>query len=190
MNQSFLGGLVAVLLLGAAYQFGRYQQVAPQDQVSAGDGLLAQGRGPGVPPKPRSNNPTKAREPLVYGGDGGSTAATNNGFMAVTGSYGVGTSVLYLIDTNNQQLLVYEARGGSQSMRRLVLVGARRIDLDLQLIDYNDESEYKRADLQRLFQGGARKPKAAGVTVPGDLPTRLGTGEYETSKTGGKTIKK
>ena len=47
----------------------------------------------------------------------------------MTGSYGVGTSVLYLIDTEKKQLLVYEARGGSQSMRRIVLVGARRIDL-------------------------------------------------------------
>lgn len=185
MNQSFLGGLVAVLLLGAAFHLGRHVPIHEHDTLQA-----QSGRGPGVPPKPRTNEPTRSRDPLVYGGDGGATAATSNGYMAVTGSYGVGTSVLYLIDTNNQQLLVYEARGGSQSMRRLVLVGARRIDLDLQLIDYNDESEYKRSDLQRLFRGGAKKPKGPGVTVPGDLPTRLGTGEYETTQKGGKSVKK
>ena len=39
-------------------------------------------------------------------------------FLAVTGSYGLGTSVLYLIDAKNRQLAVYEARGGSPDMRR------------------------------------------------------------------------
>ena len=186
MKNSILGAVIAVLLLGGAYRLGQSQALA-HDAAGA---LLAQGRGPGVPPKPRSNNPTKAPQPLVFGGDSGGVAATNNGFMAVTGSYGVGTSVLYLIDTNNQQLLVYEARGGSQSMRRLVLVGARRIDLDLQLIDYNDESEYKRADLERLFRGGAKTPKPSGVTVPGEYGKPLGTGQFETRTKNGKTGKK
>ncbi len=178
MKNTILGALVAVLLVSIAFYAG--QAYSPSDWS---EGLMAQGgRGPGVPPKPRSKNPTKAPDPLVFGGDSGGVAVSNNGFMAVTGSYGVGTSVLYLIDTNTQQLLVYEARGGSQSMRRLVLVGARRIDFDLQLIDYNDESEYKRSDLERLFRGGAKRPKASGVTVPGDYGTRLGTGNYETTK--------
>ena len=138
-----------------------------------------------MPPKPRSNQPAKAPEPLVFGGDGGGSAVSNNGFMAVTGSYGIGTSVLYLFDTNNKQLLVYEARGGTQSMRRLILVGARRIDLDLQLIDYNDESEYTRSDLARMFSSGkAKKPKPAAVTAPGGLKRALGTGKYKTTKKG------
>ncbi len=176
MKNAILGALVATLLLGA-YHFGTLHPVEP-------DRLEAQGRGPVIPPKPRAEPPTKAAGPLVYGGDSG-VAAANNGFMAVTGSYGVGTSVLYLMDTNNKQLLVYEARGGSASMRRLVLVGARRIDLDLQLIDYNDESEYKRSDLDRLFRGGKKVKKSGGVTVPGDLKQSLGTGEYKTFKKSG-----
>lgn len=173
MKNAILGALVAVLLLGA-YHFGTLNP--------AGTGRLeAQGRGPVIPPKPRAKPPTKAAGPLMYGSDSG-VAAANNGFMAVTGSYGVGTSVLYIFDTINKQLLVYEARGGSPSMRRLVLVGARRIDLDLQLIDYNDESEYKRSDLDRLFRGGKRARPSSGVTVPGDLKSPLGTGKYRTIK--------
>lgn len=82
--------------------------------------------------------------------EGGNSAATSD-FLAVTGSYGVGTSVLYLIDTKARQLAVYEARGGSTEGRRVVLVGARRIDLDLQLLKYNDRSEYDYHDLRKLF---------------------------------------
>jgi hypothetical protein len=183
MKNSILGALVVVLLVSVAFRLG-------QNQPMPTDGNLhAQGRGPVIPPKPRTK-PNTAPEPLVYGGEDGGAAVSNNGFMAVTGSYGVGTSVLYLMDTNNKQLLVYEARGGSQSMRRLVLVGARRIDLDLQLIDYNDESEYKRSDLARMFGGGAKRRRSTGVTVPGEIDKPLGTGEYRSTRRNAKSGKK
>src|SRR5688500_18889930 len=119
--------------------------------------LAAQGRGP-VNPPPSPSEPTPppndVAPPIVYSeesGQGSSTGA-NGGFVAVTGSYGVGTSVLYLIDTVNRQLAVYEARGGSAEQRRIVLVGARRIDLDLQLPSYNDRSEYEYDQLKDLFR--------------------------------------
>ncbi len=139
------------------------------------------------PPPPGSRRPTPptveaktAPAPLVYGGDSGS-AASANGILAVTGSYGVGTSVLYLIDTNTKQLAVYEARGGSPNSRRLFLVGARRIDLDLQLEGYNDESEFSYQALKREFETqqrtlgtGARPTIAPRVTDDGDAgdPTK------------------
>jgi hypothetical protein len=101
--------------------------------------------------------PTEAAPPpLVYGEESSGSATSNNGFLAVTGSYGVGTSVLYLVDTVNRQLAVYEARGGSAEQRRIVLVGARRIDLDLQLRSYNDRSEYEYDRLEKLFQRGGK----------------------------------
>ena len=86
----------------------------------------------------------------------------------MTGSYGIGTSVLYLIDTNNQQLAVYEARGGSAGQRRVVLVGARRIDLDLQLPSYNDRSEYEYDDLKKLFDRRGKKNPAPTTGLSGD----------------------
>jgi hypothetical protein len=114
--------------------------------------LVAQGRGPVNPPAaPTEPAPGSTEPALVYSEESGQ-AASGNGFVAVTGSYGVGTSVLYLLDTVNRQLAVYEARGGSAEQRRIVLVGARRIDLDLQLRGYNDRSEYEYEQLEKLFQ--------------------------------------
>ncbi len=129
--------------------------------------LSAQGRGPvNAPPSPTpAPAPTTAGPELVYSEESGGSASAN-GFLAVTGSYGVGTSVLYLIDTKTRQLAVYEARGGSAEQRRVVLVGARRIDLDLQLRGYNDRSEYEYDRLEELFTKRGRKE-------PGELGTGL-----------------
>ncbi|MCB9878676.1 MAG: hypothetical protein H6835_13845 [Planctomycetes bacterium] len=131
---------------GAAFLLGQW--FAPTGGV-----LGAQGRGPvNAPVAPDAPEPQPTSQ-IVYTEDGGGGGSSSgNGFLAVTGSYGVGTSVLYLIDTVSRQLAVYEARGGSAEQRRIVLVGARRIDLDLQLHGYNDRSEYEYADLQRLFE--------------------------------------
>ena len=124
--------------------------------------LDAQGRGP-INPAPRPITPAEPVEngtaPIVYT-ESSSTASSNNGFLAVTGSYGVGTQVLYVIDTENRQLAVYEARGGSTEQRRIVMVGARRIDLDLQLPGYNDRSEYEHGDLEKLFKKRDKKDRS------------------------------
>lgn len=140
---------------GAMFLLGQLLPIA-----GAPAGLQAQGRGPvnaPADPNPTPDATADSTQPVVVPEDGGSGSASNNGFVAVTGSYGVGTSVLYLVDTVNRQIAVYEARGGSAEQRRLVLVGARRIDLDLQLRGYNDRSEYDYRALEELFQKGDRK---------------------------------
>lgn len=109
---------------------------------------------------------TKASIPLVFESGTGSGASSANGLLAVTGSYGVGTSVLYLVDTERRQLAVYEARGGSTNSRKLTLVGARRIDLDLQLEGYNDESEFTYAALRAKFDA-AEGPREASPAATG-----------------------
>lgn len=120
--------------------------------------LEAQDRGP-VRPNPSPPKEAPKAAPLMFGESGGTAAAAND-IIAVTGSYGVGTSVLYVIDTARNQLAVYEARGGSPNASRLFLVGARRIDLDLQLEGYNDLSEFDYPALKRKFEtrGDAAKP--------------------------------
>jgi hypothetical protein len=158
MSTPLLKFSAVVLLMAGAFFAGR--GLEPVD---------AQGRPgpqPRTPPPPTGTPPDGAIPPvLVYGEDGGSSAAAN-GFLAVTGSYGVGTSVLYVIDTESRQLAVYEARGGSQGSRRLTLVGARRIDLDLQLEGYNDESEYSYEQLRRRFErvGGEEREEVPSPT--------------------------
>jgi hypothetical protein len=161
------------LLLGAG--FGISFLLGQVFQLGGPARLDAQGRGPvnpppATPPKPTDAGP--AAPALVYTEDNGHVASSNNGFLAVTGSYGVGTSVLYLVDTVNRQLAVYEARGGSQEQRRIVMVGARRIDLDLQLPGYNDRSEYEYSDLQQLFQKHDRKAGSGQPATAPELPSR------------------
>ncbi|MBL8752813.1 MAG: hypothetical protein JNK15_05885 [Planctomycetes bacterium] len=165
------------LLLGAGFGVSFLLGQAVPNLVSsqgqpAANQLTAQGRGPVNPPAAPTEpaTGTGTDNTLVYSEEGGHSASAN-GFVAVTGSYGIGTSVLYLIDTVNRQLAVYEARGGSSEQRRIVLVGARRIDLDLQLRSYNDRSEYEYDELQELFEKRGRKDhevKTGLEAAPGD----------------------
>ena len=145
--KSLTHALVIGALLGAAFLAGQLLQPGQQT-------LAAQGRGPVTPVQTEAGGQdlTADRESLFMPDEQGSSTAFANGFLAVTGSYGVGTSVLYLVDTETRQLAVYEARGGSPSMRRIMLVAARRIDLDLQLESYNDASEYDYPALKRMFE--------------------------------------
>ena len=70
--------------------------------------------------------------------------------------------MLYLIDTNSRQLAVYEARGGSAGNRRVVLVGARRIDLDDDEIDAEVlDSMAVSQDHYRLALGASNAAHAA-----------------------------
>ena len=153
---------------GVAFLCGRWLPTSG-GPVAASE-LLAQGRGPtNPPPAPAVPEPEPTQPaPVVYSEESGQ-AASANGFLAVTGSYGVGTSVLYLVDTVNRQLSVYEARGGSTEQRRIVLVGARKIDLDLQLRGYNDRSEYQYKQLQNLFEkrGGTDHDVRTGLEPDG-----------------------
>lgn len=146
--------LVVGAMMSASFLAGQWLQAgrdAGAGPVFGGDALQAQGRGPANPPPVAPSRPTTATPPVVYPEDSGQ-ASSANGFLAVTGSYGVGTSVLYVIDTVNRQLAVYEARGGTESMRRIVLVGARKMDLDLMLESYNDRSEYDYGKLRQVFE--------------------------------------
>lgn len=158
----FTSPLLAVLVLLVAFFVGRASSAVPS--------LAAQDRGPvrPQPSKPKEKE-TAAPPPLVFGESSGGSAAAN-GMIAVTGSYGVGTSVLFVIDTNTKQLAVYEARGGSPDSSRVFLVGARRLDLDLQLEGYNDLSEYDYRSLRRKFEDRGKDDSSSAVDNP--IPVR------------------
>ena len=186
MKPNLVTVLAAAGLLAGSFLIGRGTVHVPLLEPQM---LEAQDRGPGqlpargtggtqVPGAPVAA-PAKT-PPLVYGGDS-SSSGSSNGFIAVTGSYGVGTSVLYVLDTNTRQLAVYEARGGSRGSRSLFLVGARKIDLDLQLLQYNDDSEYAYDALKRRFEDAGHRADAkadAVPTVPGKAAERQ-TGSSE-----------
>jgi len=91
----------------------------------------------------------------------GATADSNNRMIAVTGIDVTGTSILYLVDTVNFRLAVYQASGGSASTQGIKLVGARRIDLDLQLDGLNDKSDYPYKKLRQMFEEQGLLPQSA-----------------------------
>ncbi|MFT5288967.1 MAG: hypothetical protein ACI8QS_000986 [Planctomycetota bacterium] len=97
-------------------------------------------------------------------GSGYGTADSNGSMIAVTGIDVTGGSLLYLIDSESKQLAVYQAQGGTASTMNLKFVAGRRIDLDLQVYGYNDESDYTYDELQREFErnGNASNPKREG----------------------------
>lgn len=102
---------------------------------------------------------TQPQQPIGLGGF--ATADSNNRMIAVTGIDITGASILYLIDTVNPHLAVYQASGGSSGTQALRLVGARNISLDLQLDGLNDKSEFTYKDLEGQFTEQGLLPSGA-----------------------------
>ncbi len=90
------------------------------------------------------------------------TTDSNRRMIAATGVDVTGSSILYLVDTESRQLAVYQAQGGTKSTMSVKFVGARNIDLDLQVNGYNDKSEYSYADLAKEFAKTSGPPGDAG----------------------------
>lgn len=85
---------------------------------------------------------------------------SNHRMIAVTGIDITGNNVLYVIDTVNPHIAVYQANGGSKGTRSIALVAARDISLDLQLSGFNDKSEYDHEALREQFvKGGLLEEK-------------------------------
>lgn len=80
------------------------------------------------------------------------TADSNGRMIAVTGIDMTGTAILYVIDTENPHVAVYQAQGGSTNSHAIKLVAARNITLDLQLDGFNDKSQYSFKQLQERFR--------------------------------------
>ena len=113
------------------------------------------------------------------GSYGGGTVSTNGRYIAATGSVGSGMSVLWLVDTEARRVVVY---GTSNLGKTVELRAARNIEWDLRLDEYNDESQYKAEDLERLARRRQdRQPPKDGPVKAGDTPAGgagdVGTGE-------------
>jgi hypothetical protein len=113
-----------------------------------------------------------AMSKVVQGDDGGTnagprpqpmvpavgTSESNGTMIAVTGIHLTGSSILNLVDTKSKHLAINQANGGAASSQGVKLVGARRIDLDLQLDGFNDKSEYTVQELEQKFSELGRSP--------------------------------
>lgn len=94
------------------------------------------------------------------------TADSNNRMIAVTGTDVTGASILYLVDTVNNRLAVYQAQGGGEGSRGVHFIGARRIDLDLQLDGWNDRSDWTYKKLKEEFSKKGLLPGNTGAPDP------------------------
>jgi hypothetical protein len=126
---ALLGALLVTILPSAAARQG------------SGDGGSSGGNTTG-----QTQNPSPIPMVPAFG-----TSDSNGTMIAVTGIDVTGSSILYLIDTKGRHIAVYQANGGTESTQGLKLVGARRIDLDLELEGYFDKSEYPYRELQKKF---------------------------------------
>lgn len=80
------------------------------------------------------------------------TADSNDRMIAVTGVDVTGSSVLYIVDTLEKRLSVYQADGGSRSTAGIRWVGARNIGLDFAVDGWNDHSEVSYKDLRAQLE--------------------------------------
>src|SRR5690348_7334502 len=92
-------------------------------------GLARSPQGTTPPPNP-PDDPDLTRAMTMP--SAGATADSNNRMIAVTGVDVTGASILFLVDTQKMRLAIYQASsaGSNQGVR---FVGARRIELDLEL---------------------------------------------------------
>jgi hypothetical protein len=131
-----MGGLADVDVLPAASA-----QDGGINNPSGGDGTIPPGSTPAPSVDYRPGLDGRSVPPTA------SDSNSNNRFVAVTSPIGSGESILFLIDSENDQLLAYRflRRKGVQ------FVGARKIDYDLKISEYKDLSEFTRDDMKRLW---------------------------------------
>ncbi len=91
----------------------------------------------------------------------------DNGLVAVTGQFGSGASVLYLLDSRTRHLTVYRVDSAGNNME---LVAARDCTYDFYLQTYHDKSDspYLPTSLKRSWEKrGGRSSEPLPGTTPG-----------------------
>ena len=105
---------------------------------------------------------TAAAAPEGGGGD------KDNGLIAVTGQFGSGASVLYLLDSRTRHLSVYRVDGAGKNME---LVAARDCTYDFYLQTYHDRSElpYLPMNLKKSWE---KRGGRSSQPIPGATPDK------------------
>ena len=103
--------------------------------------------------EPRQDQePVPVLNPPAY-----ATSDSNGRMIAVTGIDVTGTSVLYVIDTVDKRLSIYQADGGGKSTAGVRWVGARNIGYDFEVDGWNDRSEVSYKELRSRFESLAQE---------------------------------
>ncbi|MGH7163412.1 MAG: hypothetical protein ACREID_07995 [Planctomycetota bacterium] len=85
-----------------------------------------------------------------------SDSDSNNRFVAVTSPIGSGESVLFLVDSEKEQLVVYRYLRG----KGLMLMAARKIDYDLKISEYKDFSDFSRNEIKEQYEREEARERA------------------------------
>ena len=98
--------------------------------------------------------------------------------IAVTGTVGSGTSVLWLIDTKDRRLSVYKSEGG----KNVVWVASRNFTYDFKVDAYRDESDFSSSKLKKEWMSWDKKNGPDGMPAT-DRKSGLG---YQPADDSGK----
>ena len=114
----------------------------------------------GLTAQSQDGTPPETQSTVIPTSSGYGNSDSNGTMIAVTGVDVTGASLLYLVDTVGRHLTVYQASGGTKSTMNVRWVGARNIDLDLQVDGWNDRSQYTYQELADKFnkQGSVDLP--------------------------------
>lgn len=88
----------------------------------------------------------------LLGGAVPDSDSSQQGPLLVTSSLGVQSAILFVIDPESQVLTSYEATPGATGGLRLL--GARKIEHDLRLTRYRDQSEFSYSELRKRYEAG------------------------------------
>ncbi len=146
--------LAAMLLFCVGLLLGQDMRLLPE--------ASAQGTGTpgGAPPEipvnqPQQPGPTPTPpSPRPPGAEGRTSASrptdsdSNNRFVAVTCPTVTGESVLFLVDSMQEQVAVYRFRAG----QGLEYLASRKIEYDLKVSGYKDVSEFSYDRMRELYQ--------------------------------------
>jgi hypothetical protein len=162
-----IAALAGALLFCVGLLVGQHAQVLPEAAAQGTanspahdpQASTANPPGPGitiVPPAPSPKPPGTGRTSAGAPSDSDS----NNRFVAVTCPTNSGESVLFLIDSQTEQLAVYRYRWG----QGLEYLSGRKIEYDLKVSGYRDMSQYTYDEMREFYQKEAARQaaKAAG----------------------------
>ena len=158
-----IAGLFAALLFCVGLLLGQEMRVLPEaaaQGVPGGTGVPATPPGPEIPvngpQQPATGGVTiqpggpvnRARAESRTSASRPSDSDSNNRFVAVTCPTVTGESVLFLIDSVQEQIAVYRYQAG----QGLEYLSSRKIEYDLRVSGYHDMSEYTYDQMRELYQ--------------------------------------
>lgn len=158
-----IAGLFAALLFCVGLLVGQEMRVLPEaaaQGVPGGTGVPANPPGPEIPvngpQQPATGGVTiqpggaanRARAESRTSASRPTDSDSNNRFVAVTCPTITGESVLFLIDSLQEQIAVYRYQAG----QGLEYLSSRKIEYDLRVSGYHDMSEYTYDQMRELYQ--------------------------------------